>query len=185
MNRSHLLLTALIALLLAVAADAQGFYRNGVWRNPYTGQLEINDYTQTYRPGFGTRSSPDFFGVRRDPYTGTIVETRVQRNPFTGRLEVANDFYNPYTGARTESARRFNPFTQRYETTANFTPPYRLPPDVAGGPPADGGYAPPPETIRPPKTPERPKIIETYNPLLVPTLPPDVKPQPSVPKKEE
>ncbi len=112
-------------------AHGQGYYENHLRRNPYTGQLE------TIRIGNGiprwtgpANRQRNFYGARFNPYTGTAVQTRVQRNPHTGRLEVDNQYYNAATGARLDSSTRYNPFTRRYETGQIIVPPSRLASEV-------------------------------------------------------
>jgi len=125
--RSHLISLALIFLCGASAA-AQGFYQNTARRNPITGELETLRDSTIYPPGNVVgRDQRAFYGSRFTPYTGTEVQSRVWRNPITGRLSVENQYYNPWTGARMETATRFNPFTQRYETVQLLRPPHRPP----------------------------------------------------------
>lgn len=131
--------TSLIALIAAASlisfADAQGFYRNTVRRNPFNGQLEIVPNTQ----GFDRWNGPGvsgFNGAQFNPYTGTLNQTAVRRNTNTGRTEVLNEYYSPWTGARLQTASRFNPVTGRMETMTFETPPTRsLPSEEQQAPP--------------------------------------------------
>lgn len=175
---------------LADVAVGQGFYQNGVRRNPVTGELEIirygqQDYHSWVGPAWGQRG---FYGATINPFDGTVMQSTVVRNPVTGHVEVQNQQFNPWTGASVGSNTYYNPFTQRYETYSDVVPPSSIipPPRGAEKPPADAAAQPTTEgaateaegesTDKKPKR-ELPRVIET-NPLLLKPFKPttEVKP---------
>ncbi len=195
--RSTLLVATLLTLVLSPAlAVAQGYYQNTVRINPYTGRWEVVPTAQTGANTFGPyRNQRSFYGESYDPASGTLSRSIVQRNPFTGRLEVQNEYFNPYTGARMTEGTRFNSLTGRYESAGDYVPPTNpiprnAPPTgtapvvVDNNPPADGavpieentpvGSGTPVDTGAPPRRTTtgkpiiRPKIIENQFPLQPP-----------------
>ena len=145
-----ILLGLAVSAIAVSSADAQGYYRNGVRRNPLTGAIEIVDYGYS-RLLYGDPYYRGFRGTTLDPVTGSITSSRVSRNPFTGRLEVDNTYFNPWTGAQYSNSSRYNPYTRRYEGNQSFVPPPQ-PIGVSGQAPAE----------EPPKTAVRrgPLIID-------------------------
>jgi hypothetical protein len=161
-----LLLAICFSMVFQSYAIAQGFYDRQVRRNPVTGRMEVVETGQTYAPwAVPRRTGGDFYGTRFNPYTGTETQSRVQRNPMTGRLDVDNQYYNPWTGARVETTTRFNPFTNRYETRQIVTPP-------SNPVPTEGETAP---------TAEQENTRQRVKPRVIETTPPDSAPLPAPP----
>jgi hypothetical protein len=144
--RSTLLFAMLLTLTLSpTVAMSQGYYRNTLRRNPYTGRWEVMPTGQVGQSAFGPyRNQRSFSAQTYDPASGTLSRSAVQRNPFTGRLEVQNEYYNPYTGARMTQGTRFNPLTGRYETANSYAPPTNpIPRTPAASPPVVTEVVPP------------------------------------------